>query len=310
MRVLFWGSPEFAVAPLEAVFNSGHQVVGVVCQPDRPRGRGRKLASPEVKRFAGSKGLKVIQPDVPKGEEFLSAISSLDPEISVVVAYGHILRPEVLEIPRLGSINLHASLLPAYRGAAPIQRAIAAGETTTGLTVIQMDEGMDTGPVLLRREMEIAPEETTGELARRMSDLGGGLIVEVLGRMEAGGIEPVLQPGEGVSYAPKIKREEARIDWALPALKIFCIIRAFDPAPGAFCFRSGKVLKLFRARPGGEQAHGRPGEVIGTGSQGIAICCGDRHTVLVREVQAEGKRRMTAAEYFRGATLQPGEVLN
>ena len=310
MKVLFWGSPEFAVAPLEAVFNSSHQVVGVVCQPDRPRGRGRKIASPEVKGFAGSKGLKVLQPDVPRGEEFLSAISSLDPEISVVVAYGHILRPEVLEIPRLGSINLHASLLPAYRGAAPIQRAIAAGESTTGLTVIQMDEGMDTGAILLRREMEITPEETAGELARRMSDLGGRLIVEVLGRMEAGGIESVPQPTEGVSYAPKIEREEARIDWALPAWKISCIIRAFDPVPGAFCFRSGKVLKLFRPRPGGKQAGGRSGEVIGTGKGQIAICCGDRHTLLVGELQAEGKRKMTAAEYLRGATLQPGEILN
>lgn len=310
MRVLFWGSPEFAVGPLEAVFNSSHQVVGVVCQPDRPRGRGRKIAPPEVKRFAGSKGLKVFQPDLPQGEKFLSAIRSLNPEISVVVAYGHILRPEVLEIPRLGSINLHASLLPAYRGAAPIQRAIAAGETTTGLTVIQMDEGMDTGPVLLRRQVEISREETAGGLARLMSDLGGSLIVEILDRMEAGGIEPVPQPAEGVSYAPKIERGEARVDWTLPAWKVSCLIRAFDPSPGAFCIRSGKALKLFKPQPGGEQAGGMPGEVIGAAGDGIAICCGDRHTVLVREVQAEGKRRMSAAEYIRGVTLQPGEVLD
>jgi len=309
MRVLFWGSPEFAVAPLEAIFNSSHQVVGVVCQPDRPRGRGRRLASPEVKRFARSKGLKILQPDFPRGQEFLSEISSLDPEISVVVAYGHILRPEVLDIPRLGSINLHASLLPAYRGAAPIQRAIAAGETTTGLTVIQMDEGMDTGPILLRREIEIGRQESAGELAGRMSRLGARLIVELLDRMEAGGIESVPQPETGVSYAPKIEREEARINWLLPAWKISCIIRAFDPAPGAFCFRSGKALKLFGSRPGGEKAGGSPGEVLETTKQEIAICCGDRHSVLIREVQAEGKRRMTAGEYLRGAALRPGEIL-
>ena len=310
MRVLFWGSPEFAVAPLEAIVESTHQVVAVVCQPDRPRGRGRKPAPVEVKRFAESRGLKIIQPDAPRGEQFLSAITSLDPQISAVVAYGHILRPEVLEIPRLGSINLHASLLPAYRGAAPIQRAVAAGETTTGLTVIQMDEGMDTGPVLLRREMEIGRGESAGELAGRMSQLGARLLVELLDRMETGGVEPVPQPQEGVSYAPKVERGEARIDWALPAWKISCIIRAFDPSPGAFCICRGKTLKLFRPRPGGERAHGRPGEVTGTTKQEIAVCCGDMHEILVGELQAEGKRRMTAAEYLRGAALQPCEILD
>ena len=309
MRVLFWGSPEFALAPLEAIINSSHQVVGVVCQPDRPRGRGRKLGSPEVKRFAQGKSLRIFQPDFPRGEEFLSAISSLNPEISVVVAYGHILRPEVLEVPRLGSINLHASLLPAYRGAAPIQRAIAAGETTTGLTVIQMDEGMDTGPILLRREIEIGQQESAGELAGRMSDLGARLVVELLDRMEAGGVEAVPQPEAGVSFAPRIERGEGQINWSTPAWKISCIIQAFDPAPGAFCFRSGKALKLFGSRPGGEQAGGSAGEVLETTKQEIAICCGDRHAVIVREVQAEGKRRMTAGEYLRGADLRPGEIL-
>jgi len=309
MKVIFWGSPEFAVTPLEAVCGSAHPVVGVVCQPDRPVGRGRKLSPPAVKSFALKNNLRLLQPEKPRGEPFLSELSSLEADISVVVAYGHILRPVVLAVPPRGSINLHASLLPAYRGAAPIQRAVAAGEARTGLTVIRMDAGMDTGPVLAVRETGIVFGESAGELARRLSALGAGLLIETLDQIERGTLEAIPQPSAGISYAPKIEREEARLDWSLPAERLACLIRAFDPAPGAYCLRGGKVLKLFRPLAGG-RAEGRPGEVAGTGEAGLKICCGDNRELLVREAQAEGKRRMSAGEYLRGAGLAPGEVLS
>jgi len=307
MRVLFWGSPEFAVKPLEAILASSHRVVGVVCHPDRPR--GRKVSAGEVKMFAGSRGLTLLHPEIPRGEEFLSELRSLKPDISVVVAYGHILRPEVLCVPCHGSINLHASLLPAYRGAAPIQRAIAAGERSTGLTVIRMDEGMDTGPILARRRVGIGPEETAGELAGRLSELGARLLVEVLDQIADKGLEPVSQPQEGVSYAPKTSPEEARLDWNLPAHKISCLVRAFDPAPGAYCFRSGSILKLFRAVPQERQA-GKPGEIVACSQKGVVVSCGDSRGVLVREIQAQGKKRMAACDYLCGARMEPGEVLD
>jgi methionyl-tRNA formyltransferase len=309
MRVLFWGSPEFAVKPLEALCESVHQVGGVVCQPDRPGGRGRKITAPAVKKFALSRGLSVLQPPVPRGEEFLALIKSLKPDISVVVAYGQILRPEVLSVPGHGSINLHASLLPAYRGAAPIQRAIAAGETVTGLTVIQMDEGLDTGPMLTSQRVEIGERESAGELAGRLSTLGARLLVELLDRIAAGQpIKPVPQPEERVSHAPKVSHEEARIDWTLPAEKISCLIRAFDPMPGAFSFRQGAILKLFRPAAASHPA-GRPGEGAALGKEGLAVSCGDGRAILVGEIQAPGKRRMSAADYLRGAGMEIGEVL-
>ena len=308
MRVLFWGSPKFAVRPLETLFSSAHQVVGVVCQPDRPKGRGRKVQPPEVKRAAEPRGLILLQPELPRGPEFLQQIESLEPDISVVVAYGHILRPEVLEVPRHGSINLHASLLPAYRGAAPIQRAVLAGESTTGVTVIQMDEGMDTGHMLARREISIHPEESAGELSERLSRLGSDLLVEVLEAVTGNTLNPVPQPDKGISYAPKVKREEARIDWHLPAGEVACVIRAFDPTPGAFGFRQGNMLKFFRPLVG-SKVEGKPGEIVLAGEQGISVCCGDTRSVLVREFQAQGKRRMSAAEYLRGARLVAGDFL-
>ena len=308
MRVLFWGSPEFALLPLEAILGSVHSVVGVVCQPDRPSGRGRKIAAPAVKRVAGSHGLLVIQPEIPRGEEFLARLRSLHPDISVVVAYGHILRPEVLYLPGHGSMNLHASLLPAYRGAAPIQRAIAAGESFTGLTVIRMDEGMDTGPVLAWRRVDIGPQETAGELSRRLSESGAKLLVEVLDRIAGGEDQAVPQPAQGISYAPKISREEAHIDWTMPADKITCLIRAFDPEPGAFGLYQGAELKIFRAMPADIRGN-KPGEVVGLGRDGLVVSCGDGRAVVVREVQAQGKKRMSAEEYLHGSRMTSGAVL-
>ncbi|MEA2062640.1 MAG: methionyl-tRNA formyltransferase [Gemmatimonadota bacterium] len=310
MRVLFWGSPGFAVEPLRALHGSAHNVVGVVCQPDRAAGRGRALRPPLVKTVAESLGLTVIQPELPRGEDFLARIKSLDPDISMVVAYGHILRPEMLSLPRHGSINLHASLLPAYRGAAPIQRAVLAGETTTGITVIQMDEGMDTGDILAREEVMIGSLEPAGELADRLSRLGAGVLLEVLGRITDGSLRPEAQSEQGVSYAPKVKREQARLDWRDKADNIACAIRAFDPAPGAFCFYRGKMLKLFCPALGDRvEKEAAPGRITGVSGQGLAVCCGDGCIVSVREFQAQGKKRMPAEEFLRGSRLVLGDVL-
>lgn len=307
MRVLFWGSPEFAVPSLETLSGSAHSLVGVVCQPDRPSGRGLHTAACAVKTAALRLGLDCFQPERPRGDEFLDTLRVLRPDISVVVAYGHILRPEVLYLPPRGSINLHASLLPAWRGAAPIQRAVAACETVTGLTVIRMDEGMDTGDMLLTRQVGIGPDETAGELSERLSRLGGPMLVEVLDLIEGGRIEAVPQPGTGASLAPKIERGEARIDWSLPARTLSCRVRAFDPRPGAFCLRGGEPLKLFRPSPA-DDCDAAPGTVIEAGAK-FTVACGNETALAFAEVQAVGKKRMAAAEWLRGARLSPGERL-
>ncbi len=311
MRILFWGSPEFAVAPLSAIARaSRHQVVGVVCQPDRPRGRGRKLAAPAVKEYALQAGLlPVLQPERPRGEEFLGRLAALRPDISAVVAYGHILRPEVLELPPRGSINLHASLLPAWRGAAPIQRAVAAGETVTGLTVIRMDPGMDSGPVYVRQALPIGPEESAGELAGRLAAAGAELLVRVLDAIERGEAVAAPQPETGVTFAPKLDREQARIDWSLPADRIANLIRAFDPEPGAWCLWRGSELKLFRPLAGEPSVGAPPGRVVAADRAGVLVAAGEGRTVLIRELQLQGRKRLPAREFLLGARLEPGEML-
>jgi methionyl-tRNA formyltransferase len=306
MRVIFWGSPQFAVGPLEAIYHAGYQVVSVVCQPDRPSGRGRKLTPPPVKQSSLELDLPVLQPDRPRGDEFLSTLRNLHPDISVVVAYGHILRPEVLSVPPQGSINLHASLLPAWRGAAPIQRAVAAGDTESGLTVIQMDEGMDSGDILAVERMPVGPLESAGELAARMSEAGGPLLVDTLRKIELAQIIPQPQDHSQATFAPKIDREEARVDWSKPARQVADSIRAFDPVPGAWTTRDGDTLKLFR--PVVEYKSGRQGEAF-TGSDGsLVICCGEG-SVALGEIQAQGKKRMAAADYLRGHPITDGESL-
>jgi methionyl-tRNA formyltransferase len=289
---------------MEALHDAGHRILAAVCQPDRPSGRGRKLSAPPVKEAALRLGIPVLQPERPRGPEFISSLQSLSPEISVVVAYGHILRPEILTTPRLGSINLHASLLPAWRGAAPIQRAIAAGDTTGGLSVIQMDEGMDSGDILATHVMEIGEQETAGELAERMSAAGGPLLVEVLSQFERGEVTRVAQYHGKATFAPKIDRDEARIGWTRPAPEVANGVRAFDPVPGAWTRRGAEPLKLFR--PSVLEGSGQPGEAGRATDGGLVVACGSG-AVAFAEVQAQGKRRMAAQEYFRGHPLAEGE---
>lgn len=310
MRVVFWGSPAFAVPTLEALMASRHDVVGVVTRPPRPKGRGREERPTPVARAAERAGTTVLSPGKPRGPEFLAALAALEPDVSVVAAYGEILPPDVLELPEHGSINVHASLLPAYRGAAPVTRAILDGLEETGITIMRMDEGLDTGPVLLQGREPIRPDDTAGSLTRRLAARGGPLVVEALDRLEAGDLEATPQPEDGASYAHKIEAAEAEIDWSRAAPEIERAARAYDPWPGAWTTWRGERLKVHRvdvvdeppegsdAAPGGVIA-ADPRPIVATGSGAVALA----------EVQPAGGRRMDAAAWARGRDLEAGEIL-
>jgi methionyl-tRNA formyltransferase len=306
MRVLFWGTPEFALPALNSLGDEGHIVVGVVTQPDRPAGRGRSVTMSPIKRCAQEDMIPVLQPERARGEEFLAQIRELDPEISVVVAYGQILRPEVLELPPLGSLNIHASLLPELRGAAPIQWSIIRGYETTGVSIMRMEAGLDSGPVLLQVPEPIRADETGSDLALRLSEIGAEALIEALALMESGGIEEVPQDHSRATYAPKLDRETARLDWSLPAVEVGRRIRALDAVPGAWSMLGGgRQVKLFYPRI--EIREGEPGVVLEVdGEVGVLIACGD-HAVRIREAQPAGKRRMTAGEWIRGRGVQLGD---
>src|SRR6185437_5669609 len=250
MRIVFFGTPEFAVPSLRALLRERYEVVGVVTQPDRPQGRSRStLVAPPVKAEAVAAQLPVLQPARPLGDVFLAGLRRLEPDLAVVVAYGHILRSEVLTLPRLGMINVHASLLPRWRGAAPIQHAILAGETETGVSIMQMDAGLDSGPVLHRVATPIGPEETAGALADRLAELGATALVDALSLLTGGFARPAPQDPAGVTLAPKIDRDSARLEWRRDAASLARQVRAFDPAPGAWTTLGQDPLKLFGAVP-------------------------------------------------------------
>src|SRR5687768_13665207 len=250
MRVLFWGTPEFAAPPLRALLGEGFEVVGVVTQPDRPQGRSRSalVASP-IKQIAVEESLTILQPERPRGAEFLDQLRSLEPDISIVVAYGHILPRDVIDAPLLGTLNIHASLLPQWRGAAPIQAAIRAGQTETGVTIMRMVTRLDAGPILLQTSTPILHDETFGELQLRLSELGALALIEALSLLDLGQITERPQDEAAATYAPKIERTDARIDWTQPASDVACAVRAFDPKPGAFTTLRGSEIKMFGARP-------------------------------------------------------------
>ncbi|HEX8453080.1 MAG TPA: methionyl-tRNA formyltransferase [Longimicrobium sp.] len=298
MRILFWGTPEFAVTPLRAIADEGHDVVGVVTQPDRPAGRGRGIAMSAVKREAMEMGVPVLQPERARGDEFMAQARALEPELSVVVAYGQILKPEVLELPPMGSINIHASLLPELRGAAPIQWAVARGYQTTGVTIMRMEAGLDSGPMILRVEEPILADDSASELAERLSAVGAEAVVEALALMESGQAVEEVQDHSRATFAPKIDRVTARIDWTLSAERVSLHVRAMDEVPGAWTPHGARgAVKLFRPRASG--GTGEPGRVMAVGEDGVLVACGEG-AVLVREVQPPGKRRMAAGEWVRG----------
>jgi methionyl-tRNA formyltransferase len=305
MRVLFWGTPDFAIPALRALDDEGHIVVGVVTQPDRPAGRGRNVAMSPVKRAAEEELIPVLQPERARGDQFMAQVRALEPEISVVVAYGQILRPEVLSLPPNGSLNIHASLLPELRGAAPIQWAIIRGHDTSGVTIMRMEAGLDSGPILLQVPEPIRPDETGSDLALRLSEIGAEALVEALAMMEMGGLEEVPQDHDRATYAPKLDRATARVNWSLPAVEVARWIRALDAAPGAWSTLGGEQpVKLFQPRI--EIREGNPGEVIECDAEvGVLIACGG-HAVRIREAQPPGKRRMTAGDWIRGRGIAVG----
>lgn len=304
MRVLFWGTPEFAVPPLRALLGEGFDVVGVVTQPDRAVGRSRStLQPPPVKLVALEEGVPVLQPDRPRGDEFERHVRELAPDVSVVVAYGHLLGDAIIAAPPMGTLNIHASLLPRWRGAAPIQAALLAGDAETGVCIMRMVKALDAGPVLLSRSTSILEDEAYGELQMRLSELGAMALIESLALLELGALTEVAQDEARVTYAKKIDRDATRIDWSNDAVTVARQVRAFDPRPGAFGTLDGRDVKLFCARVA--EASGQPGEVLAIDAEGAVIACGTG-AVRVGGLQPSGKARLTPAEWARGRGITIG----
>jgi methionyl-tRNA formyltransferase len=306
IRTVFMGTPEFATGTLEGLIAAGCQLVGVYTQPDRPSGRGNKLTPPPVKTLAEGAGIPVFQPLKLRQPEAVAQLRALAPDLIVVVAYGQILPKSVLEIPQYGCINVHASLLPAYRGAAPINQVIIDGKTETGVTTMYMDVGLDTGDMLLKRTTPIGPLETAGELHDRLAVLGREAMEETLHQLCAGTLQREVQDDLQSCYAPMLKKEDGIIDWSRPAIQIHNQVRGLDPWPGAHTWLEGEVLKLSGTAPAAET--GAAGIVLANSADGILIACG-AGALLVRQLQLPGKRRLAAADFLRGRALPPGTRL-
>jgi methionyl-tRNA formyltransferase len=309
LRAVFFGSPDFAVPALAAVAER-HQVIAVVTQPDRPAGRGKKLAPPPVKTLALELGAPVLQPVTLKDGALASQLTALDPEIFVVVAYGRILPAALLAVPPLGPWNVHASLLPRYRGAAPIQWAIIRGETRTGVCVMRMEAGLDTGPVAACAETPIGDTETAGELAGRLSRLGATLLVETLPRIADGAVVLTTQDHASATLAPILKKEDGQLDFAAPAREVAARARGVDPWPGAAAWLDGEPLKLFAPRvlEGDQPAAAAPGVVLRVGPEGLVVRCGEG-AVAFTELQLAGRKRLPAAAVVSGRPIPPGTPL-
>ncbi len=306
MRIVFWGTPDFATPPLRALIGEGFDVVGVVTQPDRPRGRSRSQLDPSpVKIVAVEEGIPVLQPEKPRGPEFVQALRDLDPDLSVVVAYGHILPQDVIDLPRLGTLNIHASLLPALRGAAPIEAAIAEGLEETGVSIMRMVRALDAGPVLYVLTIPIEADETGGELTLRLSELGATALIEALALMELGEAAERTQDDTVATYARKIERENARVDWTQPADVVARRIRAYDPRPGAWSTVRGGEVRLYGARAITDRT-GMAGAVLEADEMGLIVACGEG-AVAIREVHPAGKRRMAALDWAQGRGVAVGD---
>lgn len=312
MKILFWGTSDFAVPALRALLGEGHDVVTVVTQPDRPAGRGRKVRPTPVREVAEAERIPVLTPERPRGEEFFSSLRFLRPQLSVVAAYGHILLPECLEIPEAGSINIHGSLLPELRGAAPVNWAIVRGYERTGVTIMRMSAGMDEGPILFQRETPIGENETAGELYLRLAELGAEALIEALVLLEAGELPAREQDHSRATYAPKLSREMARIAWGGSARQVADHIRGNDEVPGAWTLFAEQPIKLFSPRrvdgdanifPGGGI---RPGVIVAADPAGSLVVAVGDGVLRIEEVQPPGGRRMAAGEWLRGRSVLPG----
>ncbi|MCA1765349.1 MAG: methionyl-tRNA formyltransferase [Desulfobulbaceae bacterium] len=309
LRVVFMGTPEFAVPSLQALLDSRHQVAAVVTQPDRPRGRGRKLAAPPVKELALRAGLPVLQPTAIKTPEFMEELRDYRADLFAVTAYGRILPGPLLNLPPFGTINVHGSLLPRYRGAAPVQWAILNGDSETGITIMQMDEGMDTGDILLPGAIPIEADDTAATLAVKLANLGGQLLIEALDGLQRGELTPRPQDESQVSLAPPLTKEQGRIDWSAPAGSISCRIRGLDPWPTAYTFLDDKRLRLFRPEIVDSPQTAEPGTVLRADREGMLIATG-RDALLIKEVQLEGSRRMEVGPFLQGRRLEPSAKLD
>ena len=323
MNIVFMGTPDFAVESLEALYNAGHNILAVVTKVDSPSGRGMNLVPSPVKVFAEEKGLKVLQPEkVKNNEEFMNEIKAMNPELIVVVAYGKILPQEFLDIPRYGCVNVHGSLLPKYRGAAPIQWAVLNGDHTTGITTMFMDAGMDTGDMILKIETPIDYEETTGELWARMAKLGANLLIETVNRIKSVTdnkfIENVAQlksevgarkQGDEFTMAPMLSKDMAQIDWNKSANEIHNLVRGLDPIMGAYTYINGKKLKIWKTytRITSEKYSRTPGEILDITPDGILVQTGEK-TILIQEVQAENSKRMSVRDYLNGNQIEKHQV--
>jgi methionyl-tRNA formyltransferase len=307
VRVLFWGTPAFATSALRALIGEGSDVVGVVTQPDKPVGRSRsKLEPSAVKVVALEEGIPVLQPEKPRGEAFMKEIAELAPDVNVVVAYGHILPRAVIEMPRFGTLNIHASLLPALRGAAPIQAAIRDGLGETGVTIMQMVPALDAGPIILAARTPILADETAGELALRLSELGAGALIEALALIDLGLARPEPQDESRATYAAKLTRETALVEWSRSAHEVGRHIRAYDPKPGAWSRVRGTEVKLFGARVAPRSATHAAGDVIAIDAEGAIVACGGG-AVRITAMQPAGKRRLAPIEWANGRGIAVGD---
>jgi len=306
MRIVFMGTPEFAVPSLKALIESEDEVVAVVCQPDKPKGRGLEVLPPPTKVLAEKHGIPVLQPQKIKTEEFFNELKKFSPDLICVVAYGKILPKNILDLPPYGCINVHASILPKYRGAAPINWAIIRGEKVTGITTMKMDEGMDTGDMLLKREIPIDDEDTGETLSQRLSLIGAELLIETIRLLKGGGLNPIPQDHSQATYAPMLKKENGNIDWGKPAEEIRNLIRGTLPWPGAYTTLEGKLLKIYKARV--NEGTGNPGEVIKSDSGILRVATG-RGALDLLEVQIEGGKRLKAEEFLRGRRIKEGMIV-
>ena len=304
MNILFAGTPEFAARCLETLLGSRHHVVGVMTQPDRPAGRGFALAPSPVKKLAAARGIQVTQPMSLRDAQARAELKHFRADVIVVAAYGLILPHPVLELPRYGAINIHASLLPRWRGATPIQRALLAGDRETGVSIMQMDTGLDTGPVLRQEKIPILEDDTLGTLHDRLAELGARLIVQALDALETGVVKATPQPVEGVTYAAKLDRREARVDWRKAAVDVNRQVRALNPSPGADASVRRAGIKIWRCAIAA--GRGSPGEILNIGPDGLCVACGEG-ALTITELQRSGGKRLPVAEFLRGFPLDVGE---
>ncbi|MBU7006614.1 methionyl-tRNA formyltransferase [Phosphitispora fastidiosa] len=319
MRIVFMGTPDFAVPCLKALKDSGHEIITVVTQPDRPKGRGHRLTPPPVKKAALEAGLRVWQPEKIKTPECVAELRQLSPDIIVVVAFGQLLSKEILEIPRYGCINVHASLLPKYRGAAPIHWAVINGESETGVTIMQMDVGLDTGDMILMGRVPVAPEDTTGTVHDKLAEMGAELLAKAINRIESGKAERVPQDNTSSSYAPLLTKEIEKIDWTRSSVEIFNLVRGLNPWPGAYTQLGDKILKIWGTQactidripgPIPEFSGHQPGEVLGIIPEvGFAVATGNG-CLAVTDLQLQGNRRMKAADFVHGHNITKGVFLD